>query len=459
LPVLRRTKIQRGSRRGKVLGNISRVARRPNWSRLTVAKHRICLITPGHLATNPRIVKEADALSEAGFDVSVITGDYLDWGRMADREFVDRPWHSDRKVGFGPLTPKATYVVQTARRRFARILVKRGLHAPAVIESAQHPISRDLIRVAKSVSADLYIAHYVAALPAAARAAARHGAKFAFDAEDFHLGDFPDNAEFDFERMLVRAIEQRYLRGCAYLTAASPGIAKAYSSTYGLPMPTVVLNVFPKSQAPKTPTPAGTAAPGPSLYWFSQTIGPDRGLETGLEALSLSVARPHLYIRGHLAHEFSLEIKRLALKLGVSEQVHFLDLAPPSEMAMLASAYDMGFVSETGSTRNRKIALTNKLFSFLLAGVPVAASAIPAHQQLFDGEDPIFLYEPADAKELAMTIDQHLLDRPRLRKLRQLAWQLGQDRYNWDREKDNLLAIVRTTLDAKRIATTSQIFG
>jgi glycosyltransferase involved in cell wall biosynthesis len=414
-----------------------------------VAKRRICLITPGHLATNPRIVKEADALSEAGFDVTVITGDYLDWGRKADKEFVGRPWRIDRKVAFGPLAPKGIYVVQTVGRRFARILAKLGLRLPAVIESAQHSISRDLIRVAKAVSADLYIAHYVAALPAAARAAASYGTKFAFDAEDFHLGDFPDNAKFDFERMLVRTIEQRYLRGCAYLTAASPGIAEAYSSAYGLTMPTVVLNVFPKSQAPKMATPAGTAVPGPSLYWFSQTIGPDRGLETAVEALSLSLARPHLYIRGHLAQAFSVELKRLASNFGVTEQVHFLDLAPPSEMARLASAYDMGFVSETGSTRNRKIALTNKLFSFLLAGVPVAASAIPAHREFFDGNDPIFLYEPTDAKGLAMTIDQQLLDRPRLKNMRQVAWQLGQDRYNWDREKYNLLAIVGTTLGVK----------
>jgi glycosyltransferase involved in cell wall biosynthesis len=407
------------------------------------------LITPGHLATNPRIVKEADALSEAGFDVTVITGDYLDWGRKADKEFVGRPWRIDRKVAFGPLAPKARYVIQTVRRHFARILAKLGLRLPALIEFAQHSVSRDLIRVAKSVSADLYIAHYVAALPAAARAAARYGTKFAFDAEDFHLGDFPDNAEFNFERMLVRTIEQRYLRGCAYLTAASPGIAEAYSSAYGLAMPTVVLNVFPKLQAPKMPTPAGTAVPGPSLYWFSQTIGPDRGLETVLEALSLSLARPHLYIRGHLAQAFSVELKRLTSKFGVTEQVHFLDLAPPSEMARLASAYDMGFVSETGTTRNRKIALTNKLFSFLLAGVPVAASAIPAHKQFFDSNDPVFLYEPTDSKGLAMTIDQYLLDRSRLKNMRQLAWRLGQDRYNWDNEKYNLLAVVGTTLGVK----------
>ena len=409
--------------------------------------HRICLLTPGHLATNPRVVKEADALSEAGFDVIVVTGDYLDWARMADGEFVDRSWRLSRKVAFGPTAPKMKYVVQTLRRRFARLLVKVGLRLPAFIESAQHPISADLIRAAKSVPADLYIAHYVAALPAAGRAAAYHGAKFAFDAEDFHLGEFPDSDMFDFERMLVRMIEKSYLRNCVYVTAASPGIAAAYSSTYGLATPAVVLNVFPKSRGPETPTLAGATTPRPSLYWFSQTIGPDRGLETAVEALSIASVRPHLYIRGRSSQRFLVELKELASKFGVSEHVHFLDVAPPSEMESLASAYDMGLVSETGSTRNRKIALTNKLFTYLLAGLPVAASAIPAHKELLDADEPIFLYEPNDAKGLARIVDQHLLDRRRLSRLRQLAWQLGQDRYNWDKEKHNLLTVVGDALN------------
>jgi hypothetical protein len=32
----------------------------------------ICLVTPGHLGSNPRIVKEADALTEHGYQVHVV---------------------------------------------------------------------------------------------------------------------------------------------------------------------------------------------------------------------------------------------------------------------------------------------------------------------------------------------------------------------------------------------------
>src|SRR5580692_10063341 len=92
---------------------------------------RVCLITPGHLSTNPRIVKEADALSEAGYEVTVIAADYMQWARRADAEFAGRPWRVARKIPFGPQAPKLTYVRQTLTCRAARILTKAaGLHQP-----------------------------------------------------------------------------------------------------------------------------------------------------------------------------------------------------------------------------------------------------------------------------------------------------------------------------------------
>ena len=199
--------------------------------------------------------------------------------------------------------------------------------------------------------ADLYIAHYPAALPAAAIAAQRHGARYAFDAEDFHLGDTPDGPEYDAQRQMLRAIEGRYLPGCAYVTAASPGIADAYVEAYDIARPTVVLNVFPRAQAPIRPTPRGTAAPGPSVYWFSQTIGPDRGLECAVRAIGRAQSRPHLYLRGTPAAGFLDHLRKIASEADALDRLHVLPPAAPSEMVRLAAAYDVGLVGRTRTYR------------------------------------------------------------------------------------------------------------
>src|SRR5262249_50160267 len=155
-----------------------------------------------------------------------------------------------------------------------------------------------------------------AALSAAAVAARMHGARYAYDAEDFHLGDWPNVPAYEIERRLVRAVEGRYLPGCAYVTAASPGIARAYAEAYGIERPRVVLNTFPLAHAAPGPTPRGSAQPGPSLYWFSQIIGPERGLECAVRAIGRAATRPHLYLRGTPAAGFAATLLDLAQEAG-----------------------------------------------------------------------------------------------------------------------------------------------
>ena len=145
---------------------------------------RICLVTPGHLSTNPRLVKEADALTAAGFRVQVIAARFIPWSDEADEEFRDRSW-STHKVSSSPLARAIPRAQCSLRRRLARGLAgcvgpRRGL-----AEWALHWIVPELTQKFCGVPADLYIAHNLAALSAAAHAAKAHRAKLVFDAKTF----------------------------------------------------------------------------------------------------------------------------------------------------------------------------------------------------------------------------------------------------------------------------------
>jgi len=225
----------------------------------------------------------------------------------------------------------------------------------------------------------------------------------------------------------------------------------AYNEAYGIPLPTVVLNVFPLSQAPDAPTPKGTAMPGPSLYWFSQTIGPDRGLECAVRAITRAQSKPHLYLRGTPAAAYASLLRGLAEEQGCADRLHLLPPAMPQQMERLAVEYDVGLVGETGHTPNRRICLTNKQFTYLLAGLPVLFSDIPAHRQLANElGDAARLYAVDDADELAQQLDTILLSSVLLSKSRQLAWRFGQGRYNWEFEEKLLLACVDNTFDTEQ---------
>ncbi len=54
---------------------------------------RVCLVTTGQPSTNPRLVKEADALTDSGFDVAVVGAHWTDWATAADQRLLaSRPW-------------------------------------------------------------------------------------------------------------------------------------------------------------------------------------------------------------------------------------------------------------------------------------------------------------------------------------------------------------------------------
>jgi len=405
---------------------------------------RICIVTPGPLRSNPRVAKEAQALHDAGYDVTVVSTRTLVDPRD-DAILASAGWRSIR------LDIHARGTGWRLRRvaQFGHVVAFRLTNWKGLAGRAFSPFAGPLAATAQGVLADFYIAHYPAALPAAAIAARRHGALYAFDAEDFHLGEWSEEPRYDSKRRLVHAIERRYLLGCAHVTAASPGIADAYVAAYGIVRPTVVLNVFPLAQGPSEPTSAGTVVPGPSVYWFSQTIGPDRGLQCAVRAMSRARTRPHLYLRGSPVPGFIAQLRILAAELGITDRLHILSPAAPSTMGCLAARYDVGLVSETGHTLGRRIALTNKQFTYILAGVPAVMSDIPAHRTFaLEVGQAVRLYPVDDADGLAAALDGLLGDPVALAAARTAAFRMGQSRFNWDIHKGNLLESLSTSLMA-----------
>lgn len=402
---------------------------------------RVCIVSPGNLASNPRVLKEADALHGAGYAVTVIVCDYNEALRQADDEIeAVAPWkviRVPRARNEGIVSRMAAALAQALSA--VRIAVPVGVAA----RSARTPVAA-LMRRAPEVPADLYIAHYVAALPAVAVAAHRHGALLGFDAEDFHSGEGTGARDDAFRMKMIEIVEQAVLPSCSHMTAAAPLIGKAYAARYGLAEPVTVLNVFPLSMAPLQPRPVrareGTAEV--RAYWFSQTIGLDRGLQAFIQAMARTQSRVTLDIRGSNRWGHGDTLLALAHSLGLADRVRVLPMAPPGEMVRLAADYDVGLSLETEVSENRRICLTNKIFTYLLAGVPVVMSDTPA-QKLLATElgAAARLCDLADPAELAATLDA-LASPAVLAEASAVAWHLGRERYNWEREQDVLLQSV-----------------
>lgn len=402
---------------------------------------RVCIVSPGNLASNPRVLKEADALHEAGYDVTAVVCNYTASLKSFDDDIVAKvPWSIVRvsRLAREPYLQRAASLI-------GRALSKAALGVPlSIAVSAYGGPAQALSRAARAIPADLYIAHYIAALPGTADAARHNGGMLGFDAEDFHSGEGTGGPKEDFRMAMVRTVEGACLPSCSYMTTAAPLIGEAYRSLYGVSS-TTLLNVFPLVMLTVPPgREAGHQRSGTlRVYWFSQTVGPDRGLQEFMRAMARAKTQVSLDIRGGDRSGHGETLIALARELGVAERVRLLPTASPAEMVNLAAPYDLGLSLEPITSENRSLCLGNKIFTYLLAGVPVMMSDTPAQTALAaDLGDAAILVSLADAPAIAQALD-HLAASPEtIDGAKVAALRLGRQRYNWDVEKQALLASV-----------------
>jgi hypothetical protein len=384
----------------------------------------VCIVSPGNLGANLRILKEADALHEAGYTVTAV---------VSDAEIASHaPW----KIVRAPQS-SATRFISAAARLAAWVTEELGEQSsPAVAARAYGGPVGPLQRAACSVAADLYIGHHIAGLHAAGMAAWQHQARLGFDAEDFHPGEDRD----DLRAEIVRVVEAEWPLRCRHFTAAAPLIGEAYAERYGLVVPATVLNVFPLAMAPRQAALPRHADAPLRAYWFSQTISLDHGLQPFLQGMAKAGTPTELELRGDDRWGHGQAPLAMARDLGIGDRLRLLPKVAPDEMVRLAAACDLGLALETDVGENRQLGLTNKIFTYLLADVPVVMSDTPAQRQLAsDLGKAAALVSLSGPQAIAAAIDRLAsgLDTAKAH-----AARLGRERYNWDVEKKAFLASV-----------------
>ena len=397
----------------------------------------------GQPSTNPRLVKEANALQEAGFEVSVVYSYWTDWAWENDKALFEKANWKAFLAGGSPFEQKFSYFFTRLRSKIVGFIAKNITLKFGIAEIARGRAYVELVKKAKSIKADLYIAHIQAALPAAVRAAKKHNAKCGFDAEDFHRHEIEDRLN-SYNYKISKYIEDKYIPRVDYITTSSPLIAQQYASLYNRQV-TVLQNVFPKTPALSL---INNNQEGPlKLFWFSQTIGPGRGLETVIEALRLAKITVELHLLGLCPDDYKQQLLQISQAAGIaSDKVHFYNPVQTDQIFAMAPAFDIGIASETGFSPNNNMALSNKLFTYIQCGLAVVASNTPA-QYAFMQQHPQTGKIYNNANNLSVILTEYDADRDLLFQTKNESYKIGQTVLNWENESQKFLSLVRQTLN------------
>jgi hypothetical protein len=400
---------------------------------------RITVVTAGNLSTCPRMLKAADAFSGAGYRVHVVSTNTAAWAAETDQE-VKRARTWDWSI------VQAGRVTTGARFRLSQALAEMmGVpHLPMpVVARAYSRLHDELVREIMARPADLIYGGTTGALAAVAEAGRRLQTPYAVDFEDFHSGEHA-GAGSELTNLLADKVERDVITQARFVTTSSPMIAEEYAARHDV-RPLTIHNTF--SMTAKA---AGEQVDGPlRLYWFSQTLGPQRGLEDVIRAAGESHAAVELHLRARPVAAYLESLRGLQSAVAPALRLIVHDPASPDDMVALTQPYDAGLACEEPYVLNRRLCLTNKIFTYLAAGVPMLLSRTPAQARI-EAElgAAAFGYDCGDVQGLAGILRRLAADRSLRCRARAAARDAAARRWHWEHPADRgaLVAAVEGVL-------------
>lgn len=292
---------------------------------------------------------------------------------------------------------------------------------------------------------DLVHCHDIFHLGLAVRAAARarragRRLRVVYDAQEYVAG-LPTAP---WRRAAYTTLEAEYIHRADAVVTVSDGLGALLEQRYHL-RPSVVMNApEAKRQCGVTPLRKIVGLPDEAvLAAYVGGLAPDRGPDVLIEALGRLPADHHVAFVSNASDTYRQTLQQVADRHGVSARVHFAPYVAPEAVTSYVAGTDLTVIPLSRSVPNYEVALPNKLFQSIHAGVPVVVSDSPEMANFVRSRGVGHVFRGGDADELADATRRVVADRAELRT--RLADPGLLDEVSWERQVETLLSVYGST--------------
>lgn len=402
---------------------------------------KISIVTSGHFSNNPRVWKEADALAEAGFEVTVIGVSFDPTQADLDKEMLKtRSWRYQAAVDLRP-----TSFIHQALRNWYRLRTELGNYLTEAIFNDKYSLGYAVDRLlasARHEKANLTIVHLEPAFWVSTQLH-REGFRIGADFEDWHSENYVPGTISQKKLDYYRRLEQQVIKISKHVTTTSTAIARALSETFCVATPVVIYNsIWSVNTTQKINTDDKV-----NLLWFSQTLGPGRGLEDIFLALPQLKGNWRLDLIANCTTEASRWLeKQVPSKL--RSRVLVQPTVPPDQLADLVSKYDIGLALEAPNCRNKNLTTSNKIFQYLQSGLLVIASDTEGQREVMSmiqnaGE----IYRSGDISALVDILNRWIEHPDKLTAARSSISQKSNELFSYENQIPLLVQSVKNALN------------
>ncbi|MCI0640036.1 MAG: glycosyltransferase [Gemmataceae bacterium] len=353
------------------------------------APRRIVMLVINDLRVDPRVQREAKALAQNGFVVTILCPA---WSWRAE----DLQVHWGPNIHFRILPPSAGRFI---------------CHYP-------HLYGRAFLEAALAEDAWVYHAHDLDTALIALLAATRKGVACVCDFHEWYSQNVTFSPIFQryrphgwAKRRAYQAVERLALHKATEVITVCDSIAQDLARVYQSPRPVHVIRNIPEIEASQVPPAVRLREElhiqdGLKIFLYQGGVGPARNLEPIIKALALAPAAV-LVIRGPGFENFQAGYERLAKKHGVRDRLYCLSPVPSARVVAEAKAADAGIWSLLANVGlNFKYSLPNKVFEYIAAGIPLLVADLPEVRRIVARYEIGLCFDPTDPGSIAEAMNQ-----------------------------------------------------
>lgn len=371
---------------------------------------RVCMAVISDMTYDARVWREATALQQAGFEVTVVST----WGGQGVRQYR-QDGVEILAVPFAIDTPLA---LPGFYRRFGQVLAGRP--------------------------ADIYHAHNVNCLPVCHRLARRRRVPLVYDSHELFTGlvPAPPRSLGRVKQTLEKWIERRLIGSANRVITVNDSYARILAELYCIAPPAVLRNVPPL--VPWQPSTVlrdrlGLSAERTIVLYQGGYYLDTRALDNLIVAMAEVPEQAVLVLIGFGLRGEAAQLERLSAQLGLSDRVRFLPPVPHQELLPLTMGADIGTIPFLDNAPAMHWCTPNKIYEYLMAGLPVAASNLPELGRIVADHDVGAVFDPQRPDSMAAALRELLADPARLAAMKHRARQVAEAHYHWDAESSKLV--------------------
>lgn len=340
------------------------------------------------VASDTRVLREAQSLVSDGFDVTIV-------GRNVPVDFQSPKGISLLSASSGSGLRPSTMDSLTTKKLPHHLRLVRWFLLPLHRKRSFQAWADDAYSLASPLTFGIVHAHDYTALELGARLAEEHGVPFIYDSHEWWLGRQRQYRPTPIIDRSEAKLEAKLAGKAAAVITVGESIAQLMQSERGLKKVFVVRNSFPGDgdNSKKVVTP-------PRGIIYAGRIDAYRELEVTMD-VAQRISLPICWMGEH-ENQWSANYVPRARKLGVE----VLRSQPIAAVTTAMQNAGLVFVAHSNRFESHRLALPNKLFHAVHAGVPVIATDVTELARIVRQYDIGELYEPGNAKSMEDAISR-----------------------------------------------------